>query len=111
MGRFTVEHGSDGESWGCAPRLIQPAIRIQGGSGPPDGCPLRKAIVSDSSGSRGPSGSHPSSMRAKLLVRKEGTDLKIIKNLAGLHKNQKNQVESVFWFAENRPVEIKKFKI
>jgi hypothetical protein len=49
-------------------------------------------------------------MRAKLLVRMEGTDLKIIKNLAGLHKNQKNQVESVFWFAENRPVEIKKFK-
>jgi hypothetical protein len=47
-------------------------------------------------------------MRAKLLVRMEGTDLKIIKNLAGLHKNQ---VESVFWFAENRPIEIKKFKI
>jgi hypothetical protein len=50
MGRLTVEHGSDGESWGYATRLIQPAIRIQGGSGPPDGCPLRKAIVSDSSG-------------------------------------------------------------
>jgi hypothetical protein len=46
MGRLTVEHGSDGESWGYATRLIQPAIRIQGGSGPPDGCPLRKAIVS-----------------------------------------------------------------